>query len=36
LSETGVARYAWIAKSIIVCTGERQKAAVKLKFYKML
>jgi hypothetical protein len=34
--ETSAARYAWIAKHVIVCTGARQKAAVKLKFYKML
>jgi hypothetical protein len=34
--ETGDARYAWLTKHIIVCTGEREPAAVKLKFFKML
>jgi hypothetical protein len=34
--ETGDARYAWLTKHIIVCTGERERAAVKLKFFKML
>jgi hypothetical protein len=33
--ETSAARYAWIARSIIVCTGERQPAGVRLKFYKL-
>jgi Protein of unknown function (DUF3237) len=33
--ETSAARYAWLAKSIIVCTGEREPAAVKLKFYRL-
>ena len=34
--ETSAARYAWITKSIIVCTGEREPAGVKLKFYQLL
>jgi hypothetical protein len=34
--ETGAAGYAWITKSIVVCTGEREPAGVKLKFYQML
>jgi hypothetical protein len=34
--ETGAARYAWIAKHIIVSTGERQPTSVKLKFYRVL
>jgi Protein of unknown function (DUF3237) len=34
--ETGAARYAWMTKHIIVCTGEREQARVKLKFYQLL
>ena len=34
--ETGVARYAWITKHIIVCTGAREPAGVTLKFFQML
>jgi hypothetical protein len=34
--ETGDARYGWITSSIVVCTGEREPAGVKLKFYKVL
>jgi hypothetical protein len=34
--ETGAARYSWIAKSIIVCTGEREPAGVKVRFYRLL
>lgn len=34
--ETGAARYAWLTRAIIVCTGERDPAAVKLMFYQML
>jgi len=34
--ETADARYAWLTKHIIVCTGEREPAAVKLRFFKML
>jgi hypothetical protein len=34
--ETSAARYAWIGKHVIVCTGEREPARVTLKFYQML
>ena len=34
--ETGDARYAWITKNIVVSTGEREPAGVKLRFYQML
>jgi Protein of unknown function (DUF3237) len=34
--ETGAARYAWITRQIIVCTGERAPAGVKLRFYQVL
>jgi hypothetical protein len=34
--ETGAARYAWLMKHIIVCTGEREPAGVKLRFYQVL
>jgi hypothetical protein len=34
--ETGDERYAWLTKHIIVCTGEREPAAVKLRFFQML
>jgi Protein of unknown function (DUF3237) len=34
--ETGDARYAWLTKHIIVCTGEREPAAVRLRFFTML
>lgn len=34
--ETSAVRYAWIAKHLIVCTGEREPNQVKLKFYQML
>ncbi len=34
--ETSAVRYAWITKRIIVCTGQREPAGVKLKFYQML
>jgi uncharacterized protein DUF3237 len=34
--ETADARYAWLTKHVIVCTGEREPAAVKLRFFKML
>jgi hypothetical protein len=34
--ETGDARYAWLTRHIVVCTGEREPAAVKLRFFKML
>ena len=34
--ETSAARYAWITQSIVVCTGEREPAAVKLRFFQVL
>jgi Protein of unknown function (DUF3237) len=34
--ETGATRYAWLTKHIIVCTGEREPATVKLKFFQLL
>jgi hypothetical protein len=34
--ETGAAHYAWIAKHIVVCTGGREPARVKLNFYQLL
>ena len=34
--ETSAPQYAWMTKTIIVCSGEREPAAVKLKFYRML
>jgi hypothetical protein len=34
--ETGAPRYAWMTRCIVVCTGEREPAGVKLKFYKVL
>jgi len=34
--ETSAARYAWLTKHIVVCTGEREAALVKLKFYQLL
>jgi len=34
--ETSAARYAWLTKHIIVCTGEREPATVKLKFFQVL
>ncbi len=33
--ETAAARYASLTKHIIVCTGQREAAAVNLQFYKM-
>ncbi len=33
--ETGAAQYAWMTRDIIVCSGERAPAVVKLKFYRM-
>ena len=33
--ETSAARYAWLGKHIVVCTGEREPAVVRLKFYKL-
>lgn len=34
--ETSAPRYAWITRCIVVCTGEREPAGVKLKFFQML
>lgn len=34
--ETSAPRYAWITRCIVVCTGEREPAAVKVKFFQML
>ena len=34
--ETSVAQYAWMTRHIIVCTGMREPAGVKLSFYKVL
>jgi hypothetical protein len=34
--ETGDARHGWITKCIVVCSGEREPAGVKLQFYKVL
>jgi len=34
--ETSAARYDWLTKTIIVCTGEREPAGVKLKFFQLL
>jgi hypothetical protein len=34
--ETSAARYAWIGKHIVVCTGEREPARVKVDFYQVL
>jgi hypothetical protein len=34
--ETAAPRYAWMTRCIVVCTGEREPAGVKLKFYKVL
>ena len=33
--ETGAPHYAWIAKHIVVCTGAREQARVKLQFYQV-
>lgn len=34
--ETNAARYSWITKAIVVCTGEREPAGVKLRFFQVL
>src|SRR5580698_7098810 len=31
--ETSAGRYAWLMKCIVVCTGEREPAGVKLRFF---
>ena len=33
--ETSAARYAWLTKHIIICTGAREPAGVKLNFYRL-
>ena len=33
--ETSAARYAWLTKHIIICTGHREPARVVLRFYKV-
>ncbi len=33
--ETGAARYAWMTKTIVVCSGERDPTTVRLKFYRL-
>ena len=33
--ETSAARYLWLTKTIVVCTGERDPSAVHLKFYQL-
>ncbi len=34
--ETAAPRYAWLTRHIVVCTGERQAARVRINFYKVL
>lgn len=34
--ETGAANYAWLTRVIVVCTGGRERSAVRLKFFQML
>ncbi len=34
--ETSAARYVWITRCIVVCAGEREPTAVKVKFFQML
>jgi hypothetical protein len=34
--ETSAPRYAWLTRHIIVCTGHREPARVRLEFYRML
>jgi hypothetical protein len=34
--ETGAPRYGWITRCIVVCSGEREPAGVKLNFFKVL
>lgn len=33
--ETAAARHAWLSRCIVVCTGTREPAAVRLQFYKV-
>jgi hypothetical protein len=34
--ETSASQYTWLTKHIVVCSGEREPANVKVKFYQML
>ncbi len=34
--ETSAARYAWLGKTIVICTGEREPAGVNIKFFQVL
>jgi len=34
--ETGASRYAWLTRTIVVCSGEREPARVSLNFYQVL
>jgi hypothetical protein len=34
--ETGAPSYAWLTRSIVVCTGEREASRVIVKFYRVL
>jgi hypothetical protein len=34
--ETSAERYSWLTKCIVVCTGERESAGVKLRFFQVL
>jgi hypothetical protein len=34
--ETSAGRYSWLTKYIVVCTGEREPAGVRLKFFQVL
>jgi hypothetical protein len=34
--ETGAVRYAWLTKTIVICTGERAPASVHLRFFQLL
>jgi hypothetical protein len=33
--EAGAARYAWLTKHVIICTGHREQARVLVQFYKV-
>lgn len=33
--ETSAARYGWLGKHVVVCTGERGPASVRLRFYQL-
>ncbi len=34
--ETSAARYAWLGKTIVICSGEREPAGVNIKFFQVL